>query len=303
MTKKSGLVWDGCWTALATPFTKKGAVDEAALRKLVRYQLDGGVSGLVACGSTGEAATLTHDEYRRVIEVVLQESQGRVPVMAGVGTNATWKALELARECEALGVDALLVLAPYYNKPTQDGIHEHFGAVALATRLPIVVYNIPGRTAVNLAPKTIARLAKDFRNIVAVKEAAGSLDQVSEILALTRTASPSFVVLSGDDSLTLPMMAVGARGVVSVLSNIAPRETQRLCDLFLEGKTDEAAKLHLRLFPVVKSLFIETNPIPVKAALNLLRIGEDELRLPLTRLTAANRPALKDALKKGGFLK
>lgn len=303
MTKKSGLVWDGCWTALATPFTKKGAVDEAALRKLVRYQLDGGVAGLVACGSTGEAATLTHDEYRRVIEVVLQESQGRVPVMAGVGTNATWKALELARECEALGVDALLVLCPYYNKPTQDGIHEHFGAVALATRLPIVIYNIPGRTAVNMLPKTIARLAKDFPNIVAVKEAAGSLDQVSEILALTKTSRPDFIVLSGDDSLTLPMMSVGARGVVSVLSNIAPRETQRLCDLFLEGKTGEAAKLHLRLFPVIKSLFIETNPIPVKAALAMLKICDEGLRLPLTTLTAAGRPALKDALKKGGFLK
>lgn len=294
------LSWDGCWTALATPFDKSGAVDEAALRRLVRFQLDGGVAGLVPCGSTGEAATLTHDEYRRVIEVVLQESQGRVPIMAGVASNATWKALELARECEALGVDALLVLCPYYNKPTQDGIYEHVAAVARSTRLPLVVYNIPGRTGVNVAPKTLARLSRAFSNVVAVKEAAGSLDQVSEILSLAR---PGFIVLSGDDSLTLPMLAVGARGVVSVLSNAAPRQTQRLCELFLSGKTAEASKLHLKLFPLIKALFVETNPIPIKAALAELKLCADGLRLPLTKLTAAHRPALRAALKAAGILK
>lgn len=298
--KRAAFSWDGCWTALATPFDAKGAVDEAALRRLVRYQLDGGVSGLVPCGSTGEAATLTHDEYRRVIEVVLQESQGRVPVMAGVASNATWKALELARECEALGVDALLVLCPYYNKPTQDGIYQHVGAVAKSTRLPVMVYNIPGRTGVNIAPKTLARLAKDFSNVTAVKEAAGSLDQVSEILSL---APKSLVVMSGDDSLTIPMMAVGARGVVSVLSNVAPRQTQRLVDLFLAGKNAEAAALHVSLFPAIKALFVETNPIPVKAALAELKLCRETLRLPLTTLTKANRPALRAALKGSGLLK
>lgn len=300
---RGGFVWDGCWTALATPFDQRGAVDESALRRLVRYQLDGGVAGLVPCGSTGEAATLTHDEYRRVIEIVLQESQGRVPVMAGVASNATWKALELARECEALGVDALLVLCPYYNKPTQDGIFAHVSAVAKAARLPVMVYNIPGRTGVNIAPRTIARLAEAHGNVSAVKEAAGSLDQVSEILSYTAKSRPDFVVLSGDDSLTIPMMAVGARGVVSVMSNVAPRQTQRLCELFLAGKNAEAAALHLKLFPLVKALFVETNPIPVKAALCELKLGRDGLRLPLTTLSKAHRAPLRAALKAAGVLK
>ena len=257
------------------------------------------MAGLVPCGSTGEAATLTHEESRRVLELTLEESQGAVPVVAGVGANATWKAVELAREAETLGADALLLLAPYYNKPTQEGLYQHFAAVARGTRLPVVIYNIPGRTAVNVAPATIARLARDFRNVVAVKEAAGSLDQVSEILV---HAPKGFTVLSGDDSLTLPMMSVGARGVVSVLSNIAPKPTQRLCDAFLAGRTGEAAKLHLRLFPLIKALFVETNPIPVKAALELMGVCRGQPRLPLTPLTPAARAALKRELKAAGLL-
>jgi len=289
----------GCFTALVTPLQKDGRLDEAALRRLLHLQLEGGVAGLVPCGSTGEAATLTHEESRRVLELTLEESQGAVPVVAGVGANATWKAVELAREAETLGADALLLLAPYYNKPTQEGLYQHFAAVARGTRLPVVIYNIPGRTAVNVAPATIARLARDFRNVVAVKEAAGSLDQVSEILV---HAPKGFTVLSGDDSLTLPMMSVGARGVVSVLSNIAPKPTQRLCDAFLAGRTGEAAKLHLRLFPLIKALFVETNPIPVKAALELMGVCRGQPRLPLTPLTPAARAALKRELKAAGLL-
>lgn len=292
--------FEGSYVALVTPFDASGALDEDAYRDLIRRQIKGGTRGLVPCGSTGEAATLLHEEYRRAIEIACEESRGDVPVIAGVGTNATWKAVESAREAESLGADALLVLAPYYNKPTQEGIYQHFKAVARESRLPIIVYNIPGRTGVNMAPKTIARLAKDFPTIVAVKEAAGSLDQVSEILAL---APKGFTVLSGDDSLTIPMMSVGAKGVVSVVANIAPRQTQALCEAALKGDYRKAAALHLKLFPLIKSLFVETNPIPVKAALGMMGRCRPEPRLPLTPLSTESRPALKKALKEYGLIK
>lgn len=291
--------FSGSYTALATPFTASGKVDEKALRRLVRLQLAGKTSGLVPCGSTGEAATLAHEEYRRVIEVTLEESQGEVPVIAGVGTNATWKALELAREAESLGADALLVLAPYYNKPTQEGLYRHFCAVAGGTRLPLVVYNIPGRTAVNIQPKTLARMAKSCPNILAVKEASGSLDQASEILTLL---PPPFAVLSGDDSLTLPMLSAGAAGVISVVANVAPRETAELCGAFLAGDVKKARKIHLKMFPLIKALFIETNPIPVKAALEMMGLCRAEPRLPLTVMEAKNRALLRAELKKFGLI-
>jgi len=290
---------EGSYVALVTPFDSQGRLDEDAYRHLIHRQLKGGTRGLVPCGSTGEAATLMHEEYRRAIEIACDESRGEVPVIAGVGTNATWKAVESAREAESLGADALLVLAPYYNKPTQEGIYQHFRAVARESRLPIVVYNIPGRTGVNILPKTLARMAKDLPTIVAVKEAAGSLDQVSEILTLTR---PGFTVLSGDDSLTLPMISVGAKGVVSVVANVAPKETQALCEAALKGDRKRAAALHLKLFPLIKSLFVETNPIPVKTALAMMGACRPEPRLPLTVLTAENRPALKKALKEFGLI-
>ena len=287
-------MFEGSHVALVTPFDSEGRIDEDAYRALIRRQIKGGTKGLVPCGSTGEAATLTHEEFRRALVIALEESRGDVPVMAGVGTNATWKAVELAREAESLGADALLVLAPYYNKPTQEGLHAHFRVVARETRLPVMLYNIPGRTGVNVAPATIARVAKDCPNVVAVKEAAGSLDQVSEILALT---PPSFTVMSGDDSLTIPMMAVGARGVVSVLANVAPKETQALCDAFHRGEIKKARALHLKLFPLIKALFVETNPIPLKAALAMMGLCRAEPRLPLTTLSAGARPALRKALK------
>jgi 4-hydroxy-tetrahydrodipicolinate synthase len=220
-------------------------------------------------------------------------------VIAGIGTNATWKALEMAREAETLGADALLLLAPYYNKPTQEGLFSHFCAVARATRLPVVVYNIPGRTAVNILPKTLARMAQACPNIVAVKEASGSLDQVSEILTLV---PKSFSVLSGDDSLTLPMMSAGAKGVVSVVANVAPKATAELCAAVLSGKLAQARKIHLKLFPLIKALFIETNPIPVKAALELMGLCRGDLRLPLTRLEARNKPLLRAELRRAGLL-
>lgn len=293
--------FEGSYVALVTPFDSEGRLDEDAYRHLIRRQLKGGTRGLVPCGSTGEAATLLHEEYRRAIEIACDESRGEVPVIAGVGTNATWKAVEAAREAESLGADALLVLAPYYNKPTQEGLYAHFRAVATESRLPLMLYNIPGRTGVNVAPKTIAKLAEDCPTVAAVKEAAGSLDQVSEILQLT-AGRKDFTVLSGDDSLTIPMMAVGAKGVVSVVANVAPKATQALCEAALKGDYKKAAALHLKLFPLIKSLFIETNPIPVKAALGMMGVCRPEPRLPLTPLSPENRPALKKALKEFGLI-
>ncbi|MBI5209244.1 MAG: 4-hydroxy-tetrahydrodipicolinate synthase [Elusimicrobia bacterium] len=317
--RTSGGGFQGSFVALATPFSREGAVDEAAYRGLVRWHLKSGTSGLVPCGSTGEAATLSHEESSRLISICVEEAGGNLPVVAGVGTNDTAKAAALCREAEGLGASAVLLLAPYYNKPTQEGIYQHFKAASLATRLPIVVYNIPGRTAVNILPSTLARLAADFPNIAAVKEASGLLDQVSEIMTLIRRPAPRgrrfgdggsgehparrpFSVLSGDDSLTLPMMAVGAQGVVSVIANILPRETAELCAAASRGDWAKARSLHLKMFPLVKALFIETNPIPVKAALEMMGLCRGEPRLPLTPLTAASKAVLKDRLKEFGLL-
>ncbi len=293
------MIFSGSFVALVTPFDKSGALDEEALRRLVRGQLRAGTSGLVPCGSTGEAATLTAEEYRRIVTITLEESQGDLPVVAGVGSNATAKAIELAHEAERLGADALLVLAPYYNKPTQEGLYLHFRAVAESTRLPIVAYNIPGRTAVNLLPKTLLRLAADCPSLAAVKEASGSLDQVSEIVS---GAPRGFAVLSGDDSLTVPMMAVGAAGVISVVANIAPRQTAAMCAAFAQGDLKKARSLHHKLFPLIKALFVETNPIPVKAALEMMGLCRGIPRLPLTAMTEENRSVLRRELKAFGLL-
>ncbi|MFC1679317.1 4-hydroxy-tetrahydrodipicolinate synthase [Elusimicrobiota bacterium] len=285
------------FTALVTPF-KNGKLDEAALRRMIRFQIRSGTSGLVPCGSTGEAATLHDDEYQRVIEITVEEAKGRIPIVPGVGTNSTEKAVSLARKAEGLGADALLVLVPYYIKPTQDGMFRHFRSVARAVGSPIVVYNIPGRTGANLEPSTLAKLAGSCRNIIATKEASGSLDQVSEIISL---CPKGFTVMSGDDALTVPMMSIGAKGVISVVSNILPREMARMCAAALQGDFVTARKLHIRLFPVIKALFIETNPIPVKAAVKMAGYCSDMPRAPLTPITAASRRALARAIRSAGF--
>lgn len=289
----------GSYVALATPFARDGSVDEAGLRRLVRSQMRAGTAGLVPCGSTGEAATLSHEEYRRVISLVLEESRGELPVIAGVGTNATAKAVEMAREAESLGADALLLLAPYYNKPTQEGLFLHFKTVADNTRLPVVAYNIPGRAAVNILPQTMLRIARACPNVTAVKEASGNIDQVSEIVA---GAPRGFCVLSGDDSLTLPMMAAGATGVISVVANVAPKAAADMCAAFAAGDVGKARALHLKLFPLVKALFVETNPIPVKAALELMGVCSGRPRLPLTPLEPKNRPLLRAQLRALGLI-
>ena len=276
----------GCWTALVTPFKKNGALDLTALKKLLDRQADSHVSGVVLCGSTGEVATLNHEEFLRVVREGVRRLKGHIPVMVGVASNDTVKAINLALEAERAGADALLVLSPYYNKPTQEGLYLHFKAVAEKVALPIIAYNIPGRTAVNILPSTLERLAKDCPNIVGVKESSGNLDQISEII---RTLPDSFCVLSGDDSLTLPIMSVGGVGAISVVSNLFPREIQALCQAFLGGDSQKARHFHSLLFSLTKALFVETNPIPVKAALQKMGLCLGHVRLPLTPLSKENR--------------
>jgi 4-hydroxy-tetrahydrodipicolinate synthase len=287
----------GCITAIVTPFKESGAVDFDALESLVEEQIAAGVQGLVPCGTTGESPTLSHEEHREVVRRVVERARQRVAVVAGCGSNSTEEALSLTRFAAEVGADASLQVVPYYNKPTPEGLFRHFEAIARATPLPLVLYNIPGRTGVNMTPQTIARLAK-IETVVAVKEAAGSLDQVSEILDLCEID-----VFSGDDSLTLPMLAVGAVGVISVASNVAPREVAALCDHFRAGRWAEALALHRRLFPLVKALFCETSPGPVKAALALMGRGNGLLRLPLVPPAEASIERVRQELARFGLVR
>ncbi len=286
----------GCGTALVTPFRAGGAVDDEALRALVRWQLAEGVHVLVPCGSTGEAATLTPAEHRRVVEVVVDEVAGRVPVVAGAGSNDTQRAVWFSREMQAAGATHLLHVSPAYSKPPQRGIEAHFRAVADAAGLPVVLYNVPGRTASNVEPATVLRLA-EVPNIVAVKEASGNLAQVDAIL---RGRPHGFAVLSGDDQLTLGVLAAGADGVISVASNAAPRPMAELCDRVAAGDLAGARALHQQLVPWMTAAFVESNPIPAKAALAMLGRLENVLRLPLVPLAAQHERAVRDALAVAG---
>ena len=283
----------GCWTALVTPFKKNGALDLAALKRLLERQISSHVSGVVLCGSTGEAATLTQEEFIKIIAEGVRYCRGRIPVMAGVASNDTAKATTLAVQAQKAGADALLVLSPYYNKPTQEGLYRHFKAVAGKVSSPIVVYNIPGRTAINIMPSTLERLAQDCPNIIGVKESSGNLDQISEII---RTLPDSFCVLSGDDSLTLPILSLGGLGVISVVSNVFPKEVQALCQAFLRGDSQRARHFHSLLFALTKALFVETNPIPVKAALWKMGLCSNSVRLPLTPLSKENLAVVEKEL-------
>lgn len=288
----------GCGTALVTPFAPGGAVDEAALRALVRWQLTEGIHFLVPCGSTGEAATLTAAEHRRVVEVVVEEVGGRVPVVAGAGSNDTQRAIALSREMQAAGATHLLHVSPAYSKPPQRGIEAHFRAVADAVDLPVVLYNVPGRTASNVEAATTLRLA-EVPNIVAVKEASGNLAQADAIL---RGRPEGFAVLSGEDQLTLGMMAAGADGVISVVSNAAPRLMAELCDCVARGDLAGARARHTRLVPWMTAAFVESNPIPAKAALAMMGRLQDVLRLPLVPLADVHRTTVRTALDAAGAL-
>jgi 4-hydroxy-tetrahydrodipicolinate synthase len=293
------IMFTGTFTAIVTPF-RDGAVDEAALTRLVRAQLKGGVSGIVPVGTTGESPTLDYDEHIQVVELAVQVAAGKVPVIAGTGANSTREAVELTQRAEAVGADASLQVAPYYNKPTQEGLYQHFKTVAQNTRLPLMLYSIPGRCGIEIGVDTVARLAKDCPNIVSIKEAGGSCDRVSQL----RAALPSrFSILSGDDSLTLPFLSVGATGVVSVASNIAPRAVSQMVRRFLDGDLRGAQRLHAKLYPLFKNLFVETNPTPVKAALALLGQMDDEVRLPLVPASPPARALVERTLKDLGLLK
>jgi 4-hydroxy-tetrahydrodipicolinate synthase len=282
----------GCYTALITPF-RDGHIDEAALRTLVQRQIAGGVSGLVPCGTTGEAPALSAPEWERVVAVVVETADGRVPVLAGTGSNNTATVVERTRRARSLGADGALVVTPYYNRPTQDGLYRHFAAIAEAVDLPLVLYNVPGRTGVNLLPETVVRLA-DSPGIVGIKEASGSLDQASQIV---REAPEAFVVVSGDDSLTLPMMSVGASGVISVVSNIAPEAVSTLAAACLAGDFRSGREIHLALFDLCRAMFVETNPTPVKAAAALLGYCSLDVRLPLSPLSEAAQRRVESALE------
>jgi 4-hydroxy-tetrahydrodipicolinate synthase len=288
----------GCGTALVTPFRKDGTLDLDALRRLVQFQLDAGIDFLVPCGTTGETPTLEHAEYLAVVRAVVQEVAGRVLVIAGVGGNNTRKVIDLAAEVRGLGVQGILSVAPYYNKPTQEGLYQHFQAMAESTDLPIIVYNVPSRTSSNIEPPTVARLSK-IPNIIGIKEASGSIVQQMEVLA---AVPPGFRVLSGDDAFTFPLMALGGVGVISVISNEIPREMANLAHLMLEGKIEAARQLHFSLLPLMQVNFIETNPIPVKAALAMMGMIEEVYRLPMVPMQPENRAKLEKVLAAQGLL-
>jgi len=288
--------FEGVYTALVTPF-RNGEVDFEALKKLVELQVKGQVSGLVPVGTTGESPTLSPEEHLKVIATVVEAAAGRCRIIAGTGANSTEEAVYLTREAKALGADATLQVTPYYNKPTQEGLYRHFSTVADKVGLPVVLYNVPGRSGVAIAESTVARLAKN-PVIGAIKEAAGSVDRVSAIL----DCCEDIVVLSGDDSLTLPMMAVGAKGIISVSSNLIPGEMSAMVRAALAGDYAKAYEYHRKFYPLFRDQFIETNPIPIKAAMAMAGLVEEEYRLPLCELSPDNRQKLAATLKRCGIL-
>lgn len=282
----------GAITALVTPF-RGDRVDEDAYRRLIDWQIREGVQGIVPCGTTGESATLSHEEHNRVIDIAVDEAHGRVPVIAGAGSNSTAEAIRLTRHAKEAGADGALLITPYYNKPTQEGLYQHFKRVAEESKFPLVPYNVPGRTGVNLQPETVARLA-EIPDVVGIKEASGDLRQVSEIL---EKCGERITVLSGDDFTVLPLLALGGGGVISVVSNVAPADMSGMVEAFRRGELGRARELHYKMMPLTRALFLETNPIPVKTALAAMGRIDLELRLPLCPMQEANRARLEAALR------
>ncbi len=290
-------MFKGSIVAIITPF-KKGKVDEEAYRELIEFQIGQGTSAIVPCGTTGESATLSMEEHNRVIDIAIEAVNKRVPVIAGTGGNSTSEAIHLTEHAKASGADATLQVCPYYNKPTQEGLYRHFKAIADAVPLPQVVYNIPGRTGINMMPETIARLA-ELPDIVAVKEASGSLGQMAEVVQL---AGDKITLLSGDDNLTLPVLAIGGKGVISVVANIVPGDNADMVRAWDEGRVEEARKLFYKLLPLCQAMFYETNPIPVKTSLAMMGRIDGELRLPMCPMAPANEDKLKKALQDYGLI-
>jgi len=292
-------MFTGTYTAIVTPL-RNGVLDEPALECLIQTQIKGGVDGIVPVGTTGESPTLDYEEHVRVIELAVEFAKGKVKVLAGTGANSTSEAIYLTKAAEEAGADGSLQVAPYYNKPTQEGLFQHFSAIARETKLPLVLYSIPGRCGIEIGVDTVKRLADAHKTIVGIKEAGGNADRVSQLRA---ALGPKFAIMSGDDSLTLPFMAVGANGVISVASNVIPREVSRMVKAFASGKISEAQKLHAKFYPLFKDLFIETNPVPVKAALAMMGVIEEEYRLPLVPMSERNKEVLRQTLNAVGVLK
>jgi len=291
----------GSIVALVTPFVKAtGAIDEAAYKKLVEWQIKEGTNGIVPCGTTGESPTLSAQEHGRVIEICVEAAAKKVPVIAGTGSNSTSEAVEYSKHAAKVGADALLVVTPYYNKPTNKGIYLHYKAVSEAVNIPIILYNIAGRTGRNIEPELMAKLAADFKNIIGVKEASGSLEQM---LRIKEICPKGFLLISGDDGLTLPMLAIGGVGVISVAANIVPRDVASLITAFNNGDLKKAQAINLKLLPLIRALFIETNPVPVKTAVSLMGLCNPDLRLPMCEMDESNLAKLKQALVSYGLLK
>jgi 4-hydroxy-tetrahydrodipicolinate synthase len=297
---KEAVVFKGSYVALVTPM-RQGRIDEAALKRLVDYHVQHRTDGLVPCGSTGESATLSHEEHRRVVEIVCKAAKGRIPVIAGAGSNSTTETLGLVKYAAKVGAQAVLLVVPYYNKPTPQGLYEHFRTVAKATRLPIILYNIPSRTGINLPVETVVQLAQDCPTIIGIKEASGTMNYTSQLF--TTLDRRKFTVFAGDDSLTLPLMALGALGSISVIGNILPEAMGELCRSMLHGQYARALELHLQMYPLMRALFVETNPIPIKTAMATLGLCRSDIRMPLTPLAGDHKKELLAALRACPLLK
>ncbi|AEB10310.1 4-hydroxy-tetrahydrodipicolinate synthase [Desulfobacca acetoxidans] len=287
----------GAIVAIVTPF-KDGQLDEETYRELIEFQIAGGTHGIVPCGTTGESATLSHHEHKRVVEICIEQVKKRVPVIAGTGSNNTAEAVELTKHAQSAGADAALMITPYYNKPTQEGLYQHYKAIAEATHIPIIVYNVPGRTSLNLLPETVARLAK-LPNIIGIKEATGDLNQGARVI---RLCPENFIVLSGDDFTALPLMCLGGRGVISVISNVVPDDMAGMCNAFLSGNLGTARSLHYKMWPLMEAMFFETNPVPAKTALKLMGRISGEVRLPLCNMSPANEERLRQVMVNYGLI-
>ena len=291
-------MYKGTTVAIVTPF-KDDKVDEAKLRELVAFHIEKGTNAILPCGTTGESPTLSHEEHDRVIEICIESAQKKIPILAGTGSNSTAEAVRLTKHAADAGADGALVVTPYYNKPMQEGLYRHFKAVADTVDIPIILYNIPGRCGRNIEPETMARLARDCQNIIGVKEAAGSVDQMQ---AIKNICPENFTLLSGDDALTLPLLGIGGHGVVSVIANFIPQDVNAMIDAFNNGDIHRAQALHYKMLPLVKTLFCETNPAPVKEAMDILGMCSADLRLPMCRVTEQSRRNIKQALKNYGLL-
>ena len=293
-------IFTGAGVAIVTPFHEDGSVNYEKFAELIEFQVANGTDAIIVCGTTGEASTLSHEEHLDVVGFCIKQVAGRIPVVAGTGSNCTETAIYLSTEAEKLGADGLLLVSPYYNKATQKGLYTHFKAIADSVKIPVILYNIQGRTGVNIAPETIVKLCKEVDNIVGVKEASGNISQIAKIMSL---ANGEIDLYSGNDDQIVPILSLGGKGVISVLSNVAPKETHDMCQLYFDGKVQESAKEQLRAIPLCDALFCEVNPIPVKAGLNMMGMGAGPLRLPLTEMEDAHKEVLRQAMTAYGILK